>query len=458
MKPRSVIFITCIIVILAMGGIARGDSAKPDDSKKFIGTEGIHKEMFTAASPWPNDRCYADRHGRSAYEGPGTNLYESIVIDLHTLGLESTSGAWFGNLRIGPGNSIYFTYNVNMGERRVCSYNIADGIVWQEKCEVLSDISLDGYGNVYYIKASTQKLVCRRPGGEITWELALPHASMFSTFMVKTVGDRIYVDSEIMGPDGFYAIGKNGEVEARWVHDGLAIKNVCEDSSGNFYIGYHRSDTNEGLYKIDKDGNEKWQSTLELPGITPYPSGSYRDKGPILLDGGLICGTKRSSSAEEWTSSEQPYYVVNSDGSLIKSGYFGFGRTPNDVCYGKDGRLYVSHWGMVACYDNFSKAWETHLPGAENFESMVMDSNGLLYGVSLYLLMVMDPETGNLETELRLSDSAPPSPYHELAIGANRNLIWLNSKGYLTVFAPKLELSPKFMKQDTSGVKREILK
>lgn len=456
-KPRWIILAICIVT-LASGGIARGDSAKPDDSKKFIGLEGIGREMFTAVSPWPNDRCYADRHGRSAFEGPGTNLYESIFIDLHTLGLESTSGAWFGNLRVGPGNSIYFTYNVNMGERRLCSYNITEGVLWQEKCEVLSDISLDGFGNVYYIKASSQKLVCRRPGGEINWELAMPHASFLSTFMVKAVGDRVYVDSEIPGPDGFYAIGKNGEVEARWVHDGMSVKNVAEDSSGNFYIGYHRSDTNEGLYKIDKDGNELWHSLLELPGITPYPSASYSDRGPILLDGGLICGTKRGSGAEEWISSEYPYYVVNSDGSLYKSGYFGVGRVANQICYGKDGRLYIAHWGMVACYDDFSKAWETHLPGAENFESMVMDSNGLLYGVSLYLLMVMDPETGNLETELRLSDSAPPSPYHELAIGADKKLIWLNSKGYLTIFAAKLEIGPKHMELKTSIAPKGIVK
>jgi hypothetical protein len=458
MKLRSVIFITCIIVILAMGGTARGDSAKPDDSKKIIGTEGIGKEMFTAVSPWPNERCYADRQGRSDYQGPGTNLYESLLIDLHNLGLESTSGAWFGNLRVGPGNSIYFTYNVNMGERRLCSYNLTDGIVWQEECEVASDPGLDGYGNVYYIDGSGRDLVCRRPGGEIKWQVTLPEAAMFTTFRVMTVGDRIYVDADLPGWDYFFAVGKNGQVEATWEYDGLWIRNVAEDSSGNFYLGYHRLDTDEGLYKIDKDGNELWHSLLELPGITPYPSADYSDRGPILLNDGRICGTKRDSSFEGLSSSEQPYYVVNGDGSLLKSGYLGQGRDPYYVCYGKDGKLYISHWGMVACYDNFAKAWETHLPGAENFESMVMDTDGLIYGVSLYYLTVVDPMTGELVTKLRLSDSAPPSPYHNLAIGDDRHLFWLNSRGYLTVFAPKLEISPKFMKQESGEVKREILK
>jgi hypothetical protein len=454
---RIFILVFCL-TFLILCGVARGDTAKPDESKKIIGSEGMGKEMYAAVSPWPNDRCYADRHGRSAYPGPGTNSYESINIDLLALGFEKTENSWFGNLRIGPGNSIYFTYNKNIGERWLCSYDLSNGIVWHEKCEALSDIALDGFGNVYYIKASAHKLVSRRPGGEINWETAMPHATFLSTFMVKTVGNRIYVDSELPGPDFFVVVGKDGEVEVEWANDGLWIQNIAEDASGNFYLGYHRTDTIEGLYKIDKNGNTLWHSLLELPGITPYPSGNYSDRGPILLNGGLICGTKRDSDFEGMDSIEQPYYVLGADGSLLKSGYFGLGRDPLDVCYGKDGRLYISHWGMVACYDNFSKAWETHLPGAESFYSMVMDSDGLIYGISMYFMMVLDPVTGNIVQELRLRDTVPPASYHNLAIGDDKKLFWLNTKGYLTVFAPKLEIKPEFRKMETSETKREILK
>lgn len=199
LKPKWIILVICI-VILSFGGIAWGDTAKQDETKKSIGPGGINKEMFQATSPWPNERCYADRHGRSVYQGPGTNPYEYNFIDLHTLGLEGTSGAWFGNLRVGPGNSIYFTYNVNLGERRVCSYNLTDGIVWQEKCEVGSDISLDGFGNVYYIDSAPPSPYHESAVGADRKLFWLNTKNSLTVFAPKLKLSPIFMEQEASGP------------------------------------------------------------------------------------------------------------------------------------------------------------------------------------------------------------------------------------------------------------------
>jgi hypothetical protein len=344
--------------------------------------------------PWPLERGDVQNTGRSAYPGPGKNVYAYKTIDLSTIDeqltlyKESAIGDEFRKLRVGESDWIFF---VNLNGKRtwmkggvktykgnhLYAYNLSSGEVWH-KITYDPEICLNIGGIQYFNKVT----VCNFLWEKILYQCSEDNA--INNFLhlqeddynpllpppkLLNVGRHIYLSTGIRlgGDENFHNFmiydeslnshigGCTAEREAKY---------VAEDANANAFVRWD----DESFEKYFPTGKSGW-FTYETRSDTGGIHGPAYFMQPIIGNdnwiwvASLYKDESSSGSVTPFGSRFQVLRDFETSEVIMKSGEYGLDKIVVKACYSRDSRLYVAFSdSVIACYNNWDeKVWESNL-------------------------------------------------------------------------------------------------
>ncbi len=469
-KARPVLFIACMIILVAINGVAAGAAAKiapKAKTEKMAPTNiGPTPVAIAGITPWGQDRGDPARSGRSPFKGPGANLTETASASIEEGGqlhislpgisvpgilegggngeISYTTSA-LTTLRVGPANRIYF---VVMGSEEIgcydlVSYKLAKGEEWRHpQLETTYGINTDGdvYDScIYDIDHAGLRRI--EKAGDVGW-IQLGTDPWINSVMC--VGENIYACTMSEVDKGnICAFNADGDLVWSQQWSGPVPEAAAEDAEG---CVYYLTDGNI-VHKRNPDGSIVWNFSIANV-RTPVPSMKDIEGGPIVGDDGRIwvCLSYVPSS-KEFVGNGLPYVVLNADGTKFKAGTYPPHKEPVFACYGANADFYILFKdNTLTCYSNWDQPeWTTEIGNANPVWDMVMDSDNLIYinytaeGIQAFepkqYISVIDPSDGKvLKTVMLDIPDGVVSATGDLALG-NGKLFYLNEVGIIKEFS-----------------------
>ena len=477
---KTLVLVTCIIVLLTISGTAWGDTGKPKPSEqleiKQPGNYALEQNRAVLAkAPWPTAYGKADRAMCSDSKGPGgviATLTGKDIFTLIMLGYDRGPSEFPGIL-IGPGNIAYI-HHYREGKSTIHAYSLESGFLWDAQIKIRTNFCLDTSGRVYTLESygqpyeSRYEVVCRTSSGAIVWNYRFGPSL---TIDILTVGKHVYVVDR--GNQEFFITAINLDGTKAWSkgpYEPWAWPKCAADVQGNLYMKFDRR--NMGVWKFDDEGDIQWKVPLNYRGASPLASSASEQVGLMCVDDGrvLVDDLEHHYTTDDYNA--DPYLVINPDGTIFKSGNLGEGTKSTMACYGSDGRLYVATIdNKIKCFNNWNQqVWVTQLPFGNlsqdgEITAMILDSENIVYSVyalgKMRVLYMLDPSNGEMlgakTIELPNQNAENLGDKDFLAIGDDELLIWFNSKGSLRVYEATMEDLPITWEAEDLDIHLEVI-
>ncbi len=397
--------------------------------------------MMQTQVPWPMQCGDSMHRSRSTFAGPTDEGYLVVSKDLDVVPHNPyvAGDKKYVGLVAGDDDWVYFLESKTMN---LVTYNILEGFATPEYMQLGSTkpICLDKQGTMYYVRQDNL-VSLDEPTVRAHWTEGLPNGVSKN---VMCAGTRIYTSVE--GYQDSVQVWLASGVQSLSINVDADVLGIAEGGLGAyFYV-----QTEESLYRFNKQGEELWRVDLPEPGW--FLAENMETFGPII-----------GADSRVWVNDDtKPYWwVFNADGSEYKSGYWWDGLLPTAAAIDANGRLVLGlNNKKVVFYDDWDDSrFKFELPG--NPVDVIVDGDGTTYmcylnaDASEYLLkLVLNDPYLTTASDIRTgipSDLVDEDSDVEMAIVGEGRIGFLHESGYFTV----IQNSPLLKKIDIGDVMRK---
>jgi hypothetical protein len=399
--------------------------------------------MFQTQVPWPMQSGNAMHRSSSTFAGPTDDGYLILSQNLDVVPHNAYVPGDKKYIGLVAGNDDW-VYFLDAKTMNLVTYNIIEGFHMTEYIQLGSTkpICLDKQGTMYYVRQDNL-VSLDDPTVRTNWGEALPNGVSKN---VMCAGSRIYTSVE--GYQDSVQVWLASGVQSYSVNVDATVLGVAEGGMGAyFYV-----QTEESLYRFNKQGEELWCVDLPEPGW--FLAENMETFGPII-----------GADSRVWVNDDtKPYWwVFNADGTEYKSGYWWDGLLPTAAAINADGKLVLGFNNReVVVYDDWDDRRIIHqLPG--NPVDVIIDGDGTTYmcyfneNESEYLFkLVKDDPYLTTVSDIRTgipSDLVDEDYDVEMAIVGEGRIGFLHETGYLTV----IQSSPLLMNINIGDAMRKMM-